>query len=133
MASERELVRAVQSIATGVISSMKLTDVFVGTVTSAEPLKVQIDQKLILTKEQLVLTRNVTDYTSKINIDWVSDSTDHTHSFSGTGTVGSNSHTHTLKGEHTVKYLNSLKNGEKVVLVRYKNGQKYVIIDRVVV
>ena len=118
MASERELVRAVQSIATGVISSMKLTDVFVGTVTSAEPLKVQIDQKLILGKEQLVLTRNVTDYESKISINWVTDSSEHNH---------------TLKGEHTVKYLNSLKNGEKVVLLRYKNGQKYVIIDRVVV
>ena len=119
MASERDLVRAVQSIVTGVISSMKLTDVFVGTVISAEPLKVQIDQKLILAKEQLVLTRNVTDYESKININWTTDT--------------SSSHAHTLKNEHTVKYLNSLKNGEKVVLLRYKNGQKYVIIDRAVV
>lgn len=40
----------------------KPTDIAFGKVISAKPLKIQIDQKLILTSTMLVLTRNVTDY-----------------------------------------------------------------------
>ena len=76
-----------------------------GKVTNVLPLRVSIDQKMILGQAQLVLTRNVTDY--KITI------------------------TDDLNEDKKVTIHNSLHVGDEVVLLRQQGGQKYIIMDRV--
>lgn len=77
-----------------------------GKVTSEDPLKIQVDQKITLGKAQLVLTRSVTDYEIFYSIP---PSTE----------------------RYKRKILNALKADEEVVLLRQQGGQKYIVLDRV--
>lgn len=77
-----------------------------GTVTSISPLKVKVDQKLELTKAQLILTNAVRDHTVYM-------------------TEGSESN----KKAYRVHL--ALKVGERVLLLRTNGGQKFIILDRV--
>ncbi|KAB1436585.1 DUF2577 domain-containing protein [Candidatus Galacturonibacter soehngenii] len=93
-----------------------------GTVTSASPLKIQVqdDQKLLLTKEFLVLTKNVIDYDTEVQITWETELEN-----------GPDSHKHEIKGKKKVKILNALKQNDKVVMIKQQGGQKYLVIDKI--
>lgn len=56
------LLREIKRAAKEVYEASKPTQVCYGEVTSDSPLKIQVDQKLVLEEEQLVLCRTVTDY-----------------------------------------------------------------------
>ena len=83
-----------------------------GKVISAEPLKVQVDQKLELTAAQLILTNAVRE----------------TEDAAG-GSVPS--HKHAYMGTKPYRVHLSLKAGEQVLLLRADGGQKYIVLDRV--
>lgn len=100
------LVELIQRIARRAIEESQPTAVVFGTVVSASPLKINIEQKLTLESAHLVLTNNVKDHDVDI----------------------------TLEGNRR-KYTihKNLKNGEKVILLRQQGGQKYIVLDKVVV
>ena len=101
------LVEAVKIAALDVMHNSKPVEVCFGTVTNAEPLEITIDD-IPYDKDFLVLTRNVTKFTTKMNT--VDDET-----------------------TATTRYIyNNLKVGEKVILLRLQGGQKYLVLDRVV-
>lgn len=112
--------------------------VYFGTVTSANPLEIQIEQKLTLTREFLVLTRNVTDYEMETTVSWRTDrdaelNTSHAHGLpSGqTDTAGFDStHSHGLTGRKKTFIHNALREGEQVVLLQMQGGQRYIVLDR---
>lgn len=79
------------------------TDIRIGMVESVSPLKVRLNQKIILTEPFLKLSRNVKDYDTKMIIEGK-----------------------TLN----VRVLNGLKKGENVLMISYQKGQKYLIIER---
>lgn len=90
-----------------------------GKVVSEIPLKIQVNVKLILEQEQLVLTRNVTEHTIKVTPNgW------------GTGSGGDPSHSHGVNGSELTIH-NELKLGEEVILIRQSGGQEYIVLDRV--
>lgn len=99
------LVELIQRIATRAVEESQPTAIVFGTVVSISPLKINIEQKLTLEAAHLVLTNNVKDHDVDI----------------------------TLEGNRR-KYTihNNLKNGEKVILLRQQGGQKYVVMDKVV-
>ncbi len=120
-----------------------------GTVVSASPLKISVDQKLTLYKEQLLLTNAVRDYTVNMTVEHETESalTDvnlaHKHSYSGsagpysysgnTQTAGAVDlgHKHSYKGKKKYTVHLALKTGEKVILLRVNGGQQYIVLDRV--
>ncbi|WP_460011336.1 DUF2577 domain-containing protein [Lysinibacillus sp. CTST325] len=57
-----DILNLIKKIAIDAVNSQKLTDIVYGTVISTSPLKVQIDQKLILEEAHLMLTSVVKDY-----------------------------------------------------------------------
>ena len=57
-----ELVKAVKQAAVEAVRAEAPVAVCYGTVTSASPLKIQVDQKKTLTDPQLILTDNVRDF-----------------------------------------------------------------------
>ena len=73
----------IKKMAVGANDANAPTAVLFGTVTSVDPLEITVEQKLKLTKEFLVLTKNVTDYTVNVTMDWSTDSAtldaDHNH------------------------------------------------------
>lgn len=78
-------------------------DLRVGTVESIKPLKVRLNQKVILTETFVKLSRNVKDYDTTMTINGKTE---------------------------TVKIHNGLKVGENVLMIRYQKGQKYLILER---
>ena len=75
-----------------------------GTVESASPLKIRLNQKMILTSGFLILSEACRDTTTTMLIDGYS---------------------------RTVKVLKRLKKGEKVLMIRLDGGQKYYVVERV--
>lgn len=114
-----------------------------GKVTSAEPLKILVEQKITLGSAQLVLTRNVIDYDASVTVDWQTETALGTHSHTVKSEESTEdaelntnevdlSHNHKLDGRKTMTIHNALQTGDKVVLLRVQGGQKYVVMDRVV-
>jgi len=103
------------------------TAIVFGKVISIAPLKINIEQKMTLTKEFLVLTRNVTDHKVFMTVDHV---TENRSGGSGDASFASHNHAYTGKKEFTVH--NGLVVGDEVVMVQMQGGQKYIVIDRVV-
>lgn len=97
------LVELIKKIALDVINESKPMGIFYGTVESISPLKIRIDQKRVFTENFLILCNNVKDYKANITIN-------------------------NIRQECTIH--NSLKQNEKVILVRLQGGQKYLVLDR---
>ncbi len=62
-------VSEIKKIAVNAVNSEKPCNIVFGSVTGVSPLKINVEQKLTLSKEQLVLSRSVTDYELEINIE----------------------------------------------------------------
>ncbi len=62
-------------------------NILYGTVISVNPIQIQVEQKMVLTKEFLIFTKNVIDYDVQISLDWntsnesINDT--HTHNLEG--------------------------------------------------
>ena len=78
--------------------------IYFGTVISASPLKISVEQKMTLTSKQLVLTSLVQDYSVDM-------------------TVSGNTKSY--------KVHLGLKAGEKVMLIRVQGGQRFIVLDRI--
>lgn len=99
-----DLVRLIKKIALEAVDASNPTAIVYGKVSSVSPLKVYVEQKITLSKEQLVLTRSVKDHTVQI-ID--------------NGTT------------KTITIKNGLVAGDKVVMLRMQGGQQYIVIDKI--
>ncbi|WP_077611986.1 DUF2577 domain-containing protein [Clostridium sp. Marseille-P2415] len=77
-------------------------DVIPGTVIKENPIEIQIDQKTILSKSQVILPKQFTDHEEGMDIPGV--------------------------GEVSVTVKNRLKSGERVLLLQKRGGQQYVVI-----
>lgn len=105
------------------------TTVVGGTVVSASPLKIRIenDDKLTVTGNVLLVPRYLTDWSATVDIslakggiDSVTDNKPgHTHKLSTFNITGAAMTVH-----------NALKAGETVYLLKFNNGKNYLVIDR---
>ena len=124
MYDANDLIKILKKMATEAVDASKPTNLVFGKVISLNPLQIQIEQKLILSDAQLILTRNVKDFELDIDLnistenETISCETDLTHK-------------HSIKGIKKIKIKNGLKNNETVILFRMQGGQKYVVLDRV--
>lgn len=124
-----------------------------GVVISTSPLQIQIDQKIVLSDDFLILTNAVKDHAVDITVGWTTvadnylDEKAMLHTHDGTPLTGNmgkpiagltgmtmnfdTTHHHDIKGRKKIIIHNGLTVGEKVILLRQHGGQKYVVIDRV--
>ena len=116
MGDANDFTKAIKRAAMDAMAASKPVNVFFGKVTSASPLKINVEQKMTLGEKQLVLTRNVKNYYYTGDID------------SGTAPV-SPDHVHAI-GKVNIKVHNALKVGDEVVLIRQQEGQKFIVVDR---
>ncbi len=63
------------------------SDILFGVVININPLEIQVEQKLVLTNEFFILTKNVIDYDVNIDLNWDTDnkslSANHSHDIDG--------------------------------------------------
>ena len=127
MLDTNDLVSALKKSAIAAVETTKPTAVVFGKVLSAHPLKISLEQKLILTSAQLILTKNVTDHKVMMTVDHETEEKE-----GGSGEKAFEKHKHAYKGKKEFTVHNALKQGDSVALIRMQGGQKYLVIDRVV-
>lgn len=63
------------------------SNILFGVVIDTNPLQIQVEQKLVLTNEFLILTKNVIDYSVNIDLNWNTDNkslnVNHSHDIAG--------------------------------------------------
>ncbi len=132
-----------KQVALNAVESTKPSGIFYGTVLATSPLQVQLDQKMTLGAEFLVLSSLVQDFTVSMTVDHQTEVEGaHTHQYfdsdTGQGASGSSTrtsdpttHLHGYKGTKAFTVHLGLKAGEKVILMRVQGGQQFLILDRV--
>ena len=99
-----DLIKLIKKTSLEAFVASKPANMVFGKVISVSPLKIKIDQKLILTSAQLVLSKHVTNYRLSVTIDGASKN---------------------------MTVNNALKIDDEVILMQVSGGQKYIVIDRV--
>lgn len=122
-----DLLNAVKKAALDAVNAGQPSDFCYGKVTSVKPLKILVEQKMPLGSAQLILSRNVTDYKTKVTIDWATESKS-----GGSGDSSFESHNHSVSGTKEMTVHNGLQIGDEVILLKKKGGQKYLVLDRAV-
>ena len=130
LADANELVETLKRAAVEAMEAKKPVNVYFGEVVSAAPLKINVEQKMVLGEKQLILSRNVTNFKTSItggnikNYYYTGSTTD-----SGTAPV-SPSHVHAV-GKIEITVHNGLVVGDEVILIRQQEGQKFIVVDRI--
>ncbi len=137
------LVKVIKQAALDAVNAAKPVEICFGKVTSKKPLKILVEQKMTLGEKQLVLSRNVTTFTTEVTVDWKSEnhSIPHNHDInltdsSGDTITGSTEnkdvpHIHEITGKKKITIHNELVVSDEVILVRQQGGQKYIVWDRI--
>lgn len=127
---------SIKTIALNALESTKPSGIFFGTVVSASPLKIQVEQKMTLGAEFLVLSTLVQDFTVSMTVDHMTEAeTEHIHAvqdtYTGGGSSSPTSHLHNYTGTKSFRVHLGLSAGEKVILLRIQGGQQFLVLDRV--
>lgn len=105
-----EFVAIIKKAALEAVDSSKPMNIYFGEVICEQPLRINVEQRMVLGEKQLILTRQVTDYSLSVDAD---------------------GHSHKITGKKKLTVHNSLKKGESVIIARQQGGQKFIVIDRV--
>ena len=143
MADANALVEAMKRAARDEREASKPVNVYFGEIVSKSPLKINVEQKMILNESQLILARNVTNFLTMAMVNWESEeeADGHFHEASLTGPDGeavegrteapSKKHTHMVAGQKQIMIQNGLEAGDRVILLRQQEGQKFIVLDRI--
>lgn len=129
------MIEIIKKVAEQVFESRKPTTIVYGTVETASPLTVRIDQKKLLQEEDLILSHFLRDHYVDITVSHKTESiygnwnTSHSHPDAGNSSIPID-HKHEYKGRKKILVHYGLKEGEKLALIRIQGGQMYYIVDR---
>ena len=127
MLDANDLLNAVKKAAINAVNASQPSDFSFGKVIGTNPLKILVEQKMTLGAAQLVLTRNVTDYKTRVTVDWLTGTES-----GGSGDSSFASHKHSIAGTKEMTVHNALQVGDEVILLKKQGGQKYLVLDRAV-
>jgi len=122
-----KFIETIKKVALSAVKATKPTEIMYGTVKQINPLKVELNQKLILEENDLILTDNVIDFETEITVvEWLTE-----NKSGGSGEAAFASHNYELKGKKKAIVHNSLKSGDKVILLRVQGGQQFIVLNKV--
>lgn len=126
-----ELHEAIKQIAVSTINSGKPVVFLFGVVTRQNPLQIQVDQSLFLEENQLVLTDAVRDYTTEVTFDNPEIKQVYTTwNMPETQQSQQQKISFLQPIRHEITVYNALTVGERVILCRLQQGQKFLVLDR---
>lgn len=120
-----KIVNIIKEIASTAIQNGEPMEVIVGEVVSASPLEIKIDPKLTIPEENIVLTKNTSEWTMEMSVDHVTENRS-----GGGGYAEFASHNHEYKGRKKYLIHNQLVVGDKVIMLKETGGQRYIALDR---
>jgi hypothetical protein len=124
-ADSKDMVQIMKRMALDAVNASKPTSLRFGKVISTSPLKIQVEQKMTLTKEFLILTRNVKDHQVEMTVNHETE-----YKSGGSGDSSFASHNHAYTGKKTFTVHNGLVVGDEVIMIQMQGGQKYIVIDK---
>ena len=71
MLDTNDLLNSIKKAAQEAVDASKPVALLFGKVLNTSPLEINVEQKMILSSEQLVLTRNVTDYETEVTVQFI--------------------------------------------------------------
>ena len=119
-------VEVVKKAALEAVEAAKPVQLLFGQVVGINPLKIAVDQKVVLTEKMLLLCQSVTDFTTDVTLSWRTDETS-----GGAGEAAFAAHSHPITGTKQVQVHLALKAGEQVILLRMQGGGRYLVLGRV--
>ncbi len=125
-----DLLKIIKKAAVEAVEASNPTAILFGKVIKTSPLNIMVEQKMTLTQEFLVLTKNVSDYTVEMEVNANTDNTDLDVVIEGQ-TV-SLKHKHKLPSSMPVTIKSGLKVNDNVILMRIQGGQKYLVLDKII-
>lgn len=99
------LLETIKTAAIDAINSTKPVEIVLGIVLSTQPLKIELEQKLLLSDAFVIVPEELTNRKVKIMINDM---------------------------EEEIEIKNALQAGDKLALAKIQGGQKYLIISRLV-
>lgn len=105
MLDANDLLVAIKKASIDAIESSKPVNMVFGKIEKVSPLIINIENKLQLSKEQLIILDSFKEYEIPCEVD---------------GKVG------------IARFDNTLKSGDDVIMFRLQGGQQYLILDRVI-
>lgn len=127
-----EFVDLFRMAALQLMTTLQLSNVEFGNVTSVNPLEITLDQKTKLTSNYLTLSNAVKDHSVDITVSWNTEDNTHKHANGNNGQPTADvTHKHTISGRKRITIHNGLTLGERVILLRKQGGQEYVVLDRI--
>lgn len=125
-----DLLNIIKKASVEAVNASNPTAVLFGKVISLSPLKISIEQRMTLTQEFLILTKNVTNY--EINIE-MNISTENTklHASIEDKEIDM-THKHNILKNIKATINNELKINDDVILLRMQGGQKYIVLDKLI-
>lgn len=134
MRNGADMVSAIKRAAAQAVEAAAPAGLYMGTVLSVSPLTVQLDQKMTVTAEFLMLSTLVQEFNVDMTMDhWTEDTnppTTHAHPDAGVNSFDA-THKHAYKGRKTFLVHLGLQAGERVFLIREQGGQRFLILDRI--
>lgn len=114
MLDANDLLESIKKAAQDAVNASKPVNIMYGKVLNTSPLEINVEQKMILHSAQLVLTRNVSDYTTEVTIEWDTENkslnANHTHEISGDISVNSKATVTPNPDNETVNISNEVQN-----------------------
>lgn len=111
-----ELLNVIQEISQNTMSNGESVKIHFGIVTKVNPLRIKIDNKFEVSETFLILTNDVKDYETKISIP---------------GPIVDTAKDELALENKIMTVNNALKMNERVILIKFPNGKKYIVLTRV--
>lgn len=116
------LIKLIKQAAIEAVEQSSPMGIAYGTVTKINPLEINVEQRMNVKGDMILLTSNVIDHEVKVEIDEKTED----------ALTSQYNHIHKYKGIKEQIHKKGLKKGEKVLLLRINGGQKYIVLDRLV-
>lgn len=131
------MVEIIKQAAVEAVKASNPCAIMFGKVISTTPLKINVEQRLTLDESHLILTSLVRDFEVDMTVDHFTEdddylNTSHSHPDAGTSSFDS-THKHAYAGKKTFQVHLGLVENESVLLMQVQGGQKYIVLDRVVI
>ena len=128
-----ELTKAIKRAAVDAVKAEKPVEICFGKVKGISPLKILVEQKMLLGSAQLILSHHLTDYKIQMTVDhYTEDIADDGQNTNVDADLSSlMSHCHAYKGKKEFTVHNGLGIGDEVILIRQQGGQKYIVVDKI--
>ena len=109
------LLQTIKTAAVDAVNASNPVQILIGKVIAIEPLKVQINPKLTLEDNFLIVPKIFSDYEQTVEFD---------------KEIEQDGEIITVQEEKIVTVKNKLQNGEQIVLLKIQGGKKYLILER---